>query len=115
MCNLINGSKNLHKTMNVSEANKPSKLVCEIASNRGMCKDCKYKKEGRMRKTLCQKCKEKNESLYNECKSNECTCLAFRLKKLGCNKGINQYVGKDLLDMNGFILDYLRRIQDDNL
>ena len=108
MCSLINGKKALHKTMSVVIVTKPSKFVCEAANRRGMCKNCKCQKEGQMRKTLCQKCKDKNEKLYNECRENECTCLALRLKRLGHSKGIGQYIGKDLMSLNNFLEEVSR-------
>ena len=108
MCSLIKGGKTLHKTMSTTENVKPSELICEIAANRGMCKNCKCQKEGQMRKTLCQKCKDKDEKLYNECRENECTCLALRLKRLGHSKGIGQYIGKDLMSLNNFLEEVSR-------
>ena len=66
----------------------------------------------RMKKTLCQECKERNSVLYEKCKANECTCLALRLKGLGHTKGIKRYIGKELFGLNDFLnetIDSMRR------
>ena len=57
----------------------------------------------RMKKTLCQECKDKNNILYEKCKANECTCLALRLKGLGHTKGIKKYIGKELFSLYDFL------------